>query len=376
MSDTTEAYTRNTSDTSKTMLFHKASTPLDPFGTKGLVISGPLMTSAISIFGNQSFFYIAENSSNTTFQTAIVQICQQGNIPFSRLASTQAMSFHTFCDKVASDPDDKERSRQHLGPFLGCWIKAFEETDNAEEFLSASMYFANQAMLTQTVEVFSGSSARQITTAPGRVVLRPGMTWAASIVISVLIFLQLVGLAYLVWYIYRVPTWTPALDAIAVARIGANLEKTDLPPIGPVHEEDEARLAQLDGLVGLAEEEPDDATKTRLGSFNSDEHDHNVTASNDGEDNVGGAERTSLTASYSTALQKSSIKLGLGAPGLVSRRQAPPFKKPWKGSKKKEEEEKTKGEKKYEQQPPMPITTPIPRIAPIPAAKPIRVLEV
>lgn len=80
------------------------------------------------------------------------------------------------------------------------------------------------------------------------------MDRAATIVMSILIALQLLGLTYLAYYIYHVPTWTGALDAIAIARIEASLVDQDvLPPIGPVAEKDLDALRNVDGLIGLVE---------------------------------------------------------------------------------------------------------------------------
>lgn len=58
---------------------------LDLFGTDKLNMSGPLMTTTIAIFGNQSFFYIASKASSSSKPSAIEQICQQDKMPFSGL---------------------------------------------------------------------------------------------------------------------------------------------------------------------------------------------------------------------------------------------------------------------------------------------------
>ena len=89
-------------------------------------------------------------------------------------------------------------------------------------------------------------------TSPGELVQKPIVTRAVLIVLSSLIGLQLVGLAYLMYYIYHVPTWTGALDAIAMARIGATLsDNMSLPFDAEVELRDIERLKDVDGLVGL-----------------------------------------------------------------------------------------------------------------------------
>lgn len=177
-------------------------------------------------------------------------------------------------------------------------------------------------MLTQTVDAAFDMGSRKIFTAPGVVIPRPVKTLVGTIIISVLIFLQLIGLAYTVRYIYQVLTWTSALDAIAVARIGASLKENDLPPIGPVYKKDNAKLKQLSGLVGVVEEEPNNVSE---GNSESPRNDNKIAARTNGENNAE-ADSTNATTS-GTDLGESPFRLGLGAPGLITRRLAPPKKK-------------------------------------------------
>jgi hypothetical protein len=94
--------------------------------------------------------------------------------------------------------------------------------------------------------------------------------------------LQLIGLVYLAWYIYQVPTWTAMLDALAVVRITSSLDKGGIPSVGSMSENDLNRLSDISGLVGV---------------------DH----TEDGLDEPAG---------------KKEVELGLGAPGLFHRRLA------------------------------------------------------
>lgn len=108
------------------------------------------MTSAIAIFGNQSFFYTAANSSNSTSLSPTVQICQQGNIPFSRLGRFILDEFGALCNDIDSDSRGQRVDEDDLAQFLESWIIGFNDTDSSEGALGASMYFASQAMLDQT----------------------------------------------------------------------------------------------------------------------------------------------------------------------------------------------------------------------------------
>lgn len=95
---------------------------------------------------------------------------------------------------------------------------------SAETLLQISTFVANRALLTcyspqENRDFSAGFQGRGIQSSPGRMVQKPVVSTAASIVLSILIGLQVIGLFYLAYYIYHVPTWTHALDAMAMARI-------------------------------------------------------------------------------------------------------------------------------------------------------------
>lgn len=82
--------------------------------------------------------------------------------------------------------------------------------------LDTGMYLAAQAVL-DAAAVPYGESPNQIWRAEGLAVRTPVVSLPALIVVSVLMALQVVGLLLLLWYIYKVPTWTETLDAMALA---------------------------------------------------------------------------------------------------------------------------------------------------------------
>jgi len=267
--------------------------PVDPFGTRELVISGPLMTSAIAT-------------------SALNQICQQGNIPFSRLGLLKFSGFQTECNNI-NDPRVAAQGESRLASLVWNWVSNFHDGNTTEEALMASMFLSNQAMLTITSSATGGiNGARDIFTAPGLAVVRPAMTLAGKIIISTLIALQLVGIAYTVRYIYEVPTWTAALDAIAVARMGKSMEDKALPPIGPVYKKDWEKLRTMDGIIGVIDDARDPSDEGVAGTTADQVHldDSSV-------------ERPPTPSDVDA---QPPFKLGLGAPGLISRKLAPPKK--------------------------------------------------
>ncbi|KAJ5541954.1 hypothetical protein N7461_007957 [Penicillium sp. DV-2018c] len=234
--------------------------PADPFGTGRLAMSGPLMTSAIALFGNQSWFEVAADSSNRTFPPAVQQICQQGRIPFSNLAYSIFESFRGVCSAIATDRSMWSDTDEALSVLLGDWVYSFNNTNTAEMALLTSMYLANRAMLTQTAAAMFEFSSRAIYFGRGMLMPLPVKTLAGTAVVSILIFLQLLGLAFVAWYIYRLPTWTPALDAVAIARIGIGL-KDIIPELGNGDGVNQVKLKDVDGWIGLDEEQ----AKLKLG---------------------------------------------------------------------------------------------------------------
>lgn len=67
--------------------------------------------------------------------------------------------------------------------------------------------------------------------------------------------MQVGGLGALVWYIYGIPTWTPQLNALAVAQMAQSIPNGDLPPLGPISDAEMKKLEKLDGLVGVADDD-------------------------------------------------------------------------------------------------------------------------
>ena len=229
--------------------------PLGRFDTRSLKASGPLMTSAIAIFGNGSFFHTAFLADNDTFPIAASQICRQNAIPFTRLGHPFFNEVQPYCSGQNLDWSTRDPSRadSYLIRIMDRWSSQWYWPEGAEEALSMSTFAANKAVLIKTGEASRLSEARPIYTSPGIIVPRPVLTLASTIILSVLIFLQLSGIAYTTWYIYRVPSWSHALDAVAMVRLSAGLREAGykLPPIRDLEEKYLKGLVDIDGLVGV-----------------------------------------------------------------------------------------------------------------------------
>jgi len=248
------------------------------------------MTSALALFGTGSWLdtavnYVSKMSFNITAEdtgtsgNSSWQLLCRG-MPFAKLGG---LPLH---DSVASDSDVESLCRRldqrmlygytaheedvllATQRFLAAFAPSIDVTsdsqektlDNAEGLLAVSMFVSNRALLTLyspeagSYDTPIGTIWRFIYASPGVALQKPILSKRALIVLSVLIGLQLLGLTYLAYYLYRVPTWSDQLDAMAMARIGASLHDRDvLPAIGPVSKEDLTALQTVGALVGIVE---------------------------------------------------------------------------------------------------------------------------
>ncbi|KAK3698921.1 hypothetical protein LTR37_016708 [Vermiconidia calcicola] len=123
------------------------------------------------------------------------------------------------------------------------------------EALEVAMFFANEAWLRQTATLTTTYTARSIYNSPGSAVIRPFMARGAAVAISLLISLQVLSLLLLGIWIYVVPTWITKLDSYAMAQLVKNVEGDIFSGIGYADEQSLRRLQDVDGLVGVVEQD-------------------------------------------------------------------------------------------------------------------------
>lgn len=280
------------------------------------------MVAAEALFGNFSMLqFLSDTTLNLTSTQALLAMCQHGNPPFSRLTAftyTNTFLIGDRCRNIAAHLQGTDRYRgadpiYMADTLLLSLMQPFVSNgseDVAEYLLSIAMYLANEAVLTETVKVAIGDTKRPIYFSPGKLVLKPKIDKISLIVLSVLVGLQVLGLVVLTWYIYSMPTWAPALDAVALARIGKDLDDTVLPPLGPVTKEMEKRLADVDGLVGVM---PSSVERGTSGIVGGDEY-----VDRDGVHVLHTLDANGLE----TGTRRARVVLGRGGDGLVTKRLA------------------------------------------------------
>lgn len=282
-------------------------------GSGGLLTaSGPLMMAANALFGNASFLQMAYNNSAATSPGEMLGImCAFGNIPYDQVLSKPWISDDPsgLCYRSRREPRDDDRADDTISQLLATWTSYFGEAYSARDLLEIGMFLVNRAMLERTIAGEGFLYAREIYSSPGTLFAKPTKNLASTIGISILIGLQTVGLAAVVWYSRKAPTWTSTFDSMAMARLGRAMKDGDLPPFGPVTEQDKLKLRKVNALVGIVgSREPED----------------------DGEASaMKPADQTTVHAFDSESTSSThprKIRLGLGGEGKIDSSHAPPRK--------------------------------------------------
>ncbi|KAL2682498.1 hypothetical protein Neosp_006950 [[Neocosmospora] mangrovei] len=206
---------------------------------------GPLMTAGLAMFGNTTFFRLANVSAEQSSNLTARQICDQVRLPFTRLTSLESSEPVSICDNWRLQQEEDNNVLELLGRYF-TFLGSDNTTQNA---LNIAMYFANEALLTTAAD-------RSLYTHPGHMISKPKKTLAGLIVITILVGLQAVGLCLLMAFIYSTPTWTRDLDADALTQIGAQLKDLD----------EIMSRTQICGLVGTVENRGNDEASSMRAS--------------------------------------------------------------------------------------------------------------
>lgn len=221
----------------------------------GLITPGPLMSTAVAIFGNGSFFQTAANATNRT--EAVREICSGQGVPFESGFYGYAGISHrrsSPCEYGLEYTTDLS-----LQGLMWSFFYSWNDTTDAEALLGIALFYANEALMMQALSADNNAdlSTTGVWSDPGTVYIKPSVSLVAIIIISVVIGLQVLGILVLMVYITRSPTWTPTLNALATARIGAALLPETLPAMGELKFGYAKLLDHVDGIVGVVGERQD-----------------------------------------------------------------------------------------------------------------------
>lgn len=216
---------------------------------------GPLVLSAIAIFGNQSF--LGPMMKNPPRRAADI-ICANLNFPFT--------NFDTFAFLPKCSDVFRESHEAGVASTLISWAKNWKREKDAEMYLSSAMFFANRHTLAiasnyeaGTTKDYDTRSPRRLYTSEGYMTQKPDADLGPIILLAVLYSLQLIVLISFAIYIWKNPAWTNGLGSFSLSRIIANMERNDLEILARSQEgPDRARrMSEVGGFIGVSTENSD-----------------------------------------------------------------------------------------------------------------------
>ncbi|KAK5069198.1 hypothetical protein LTR64_008648 [Lithohypha guttulata] len=206
---------------------------------------GPLLTTALALFGNNSFlaqrtshpeaFTKTNNAESTCIDTLpLGKLAQLPCINSTQDASSQISSWLRLFTEVDADGDTSARPRTSI-------------------LLNQAAFLSNEILLTwQNSTSRYPQSYMTISYDHGTNTLVPKISDTGIIVVSIVLAAQLLGLSILVVYACWTGLWTNSLDAFTMLRFGAAVGENRLPLWLAKDIDNLAVLHQLPGWVGHA----------------------------------------------------------------------------------------------------------------------------
>lgn len=219
-------------------------------------ITGSLLTSVNAIFGNNTFFNTVASHSNQSSLDS--PICPQLRRPFSGLyddispetnSTGPGLTGSTWWSQISPDLDcDPDSDANKYGIFLNAlfeWLPNFRDPVKATAALTLATYYSNNAIL----NLVPNYSAVPLYYDAGFDMQKFAVPLPAMIIITILLAVQLAGLAFLALYASRHPTWTESLDSFAVLRLGASIAE-DVPLLSALQAKEATMLDEKAGWIG------------------------------------------------------------------------------------------------------------------------------
>lgn len=203
--------------------------------------SSPLVTSIMALFGNDSWIRtvadVTSKQDNTSEETVAASIW-----------------WKSMCER---QPHYQFENVKHCkgggqpSEAVASWLaKPFKDVYQMDRLIYSGIVLTHKTMLTMqrrsdAPRQLYGSNIRPIYSSAGFHMSKPDVSFSSIVILSVLIIIQVVGLLFCGIYIVRVPTWTRSFNAMAIARIGAGLEKDKLPVDGQYAEDEDYERLRL-----------------------------------------------------------------------------------------------------------------------------------
>ncbi|KKY29524.1 hypothetical protein UCDDA912_g10553 [Diaporthe ampelina] len=224
---------------------------------------GPLKTATMAMFGNDSWLdtlnvvMTDSQAANETIAAALTMLCQ--TCPLGNIATFSGSRLCGYADSMFRYGHTPARI---YTAFVWDVFQAFRTKRLARATLNTATFSANNALLSQMLQgsSYATRDCTYTSKASDERMTVPVLSVPAIVAASVF-SLQVVCILALLAYVYSSRAWTKTLDALAMARVGAQLSAPDvfLVPretgtLGPARLSRRAakQLDQIDGLVGSA----------------------------------------------------------------------------------------------------------------------------
>lgn len=222
----------------------------------GTGVPGPFLTAIMAIFGPNTFFNAAAANSNWTRTYTTQTVCDQLRYPFTGLSfySSPTGTFGTnwFPSSTALDCPSTDPSDDPAPPLLQAlmsWLPNFGDEDQITAALTLATYAAANAILNVGPNLYTNTGFF-LSTSPGTGIQKPDISLAGTVVVSLLLAIQIIGLTLLAIYASRRATWTESLDAWAMLRLGAEIGKEEMPAVSALEAKEAEVLDEQKGWVG------------------------------------------------------------------------------------------------------------------------------
>ena len=215
----------------------------------------------MALFGNTSFFSAIESATESNYTDVLRSICS-GRVPIPKSIDSIVDSWSSVLTAGSCAFIDSAVDRDpafHLAGLVGRFIQVFADAKATKAVVETAMFAANEALLATTARQGWESYSREIYSSAGYEIHKPVESVVALVVVTVLLFIQVAGVAALGLYNASFPTWTTTLDALAMAKIGGHLKGAGLKPLGVKDKDFLDRLAAMEpeGVIGAVESDAD-----------------------------------------------------------------------------------------------------------------------
>jgi hypothetical protein len=225
-------------------------------GNHPYIAQGPLRTASYALFGSGSFFDIIKNARDSDHN--LPELCQVG-VPLINLQIVGRMyRAYWNCD------NKRQHTLKAAEHTLYQWFRGWQYRADVEHYIGLSVFHANRVALTHGMGTVHDPvydyDSRTIFSRPGYSTQKPQAGLKAIIALSTLYGLQLLALLGLAYYVITHPSWTDRLDSLAIARLVASMDPAKQREIADLEcsgRETEQRLKEMDGLVGVLDDDHD-----------------------------------------------------------------------------------------------------------------------